>query len=155
MKNSSELGEGGQMTQQEQEIGFQQPPPYSVINAAIVYNPNNPGLSIAHSNWIPNNVNVFNGTSLDLLNQTLGSNERFTLSPVGRLGFTTRTIIVQIRDATQRPLISIMTIPGRNISRGAGNDHSIRIGAVIQMSNSSGQILLTGTENGQVHIHKR
>lgn len=151
MKNSAELGESVQMTQQQ--IGFQppeqfqQPPPYSVDN--IVYNTDNSSVPV-YPNWAPNNASVSSGSALNLFNQTLGSNERFILSPIGRFGCMTRTIIVQIRDAAQRPLISVMTIPGRNVSS-SDNGNSVRIGSVIQMTNSSGQTILTATENGQVY----
>lgn len=144
MKNSADLGESGQMTSQmtqQQEIGYQPPPPYSVEHTML-------------PNWAPStgfdgSNNGFNAT-LNSFNQTLGSNERFILAPMGRIGFTSRTIIVQLRDTAQRPLMSIMTVPGQNISTGGNHDHSIRVGSVIQMTNTSGQTLLTARENGQV-----
>lgn len=140
MKNTDDSGESGQMSSQmtqPQEIGFQQPPPYSVEPAVF-------------PNWIPNTGPNGSNATLNLFNQTLGSNERFIFAPIGRLNFSTRTIIVQLRDTAQRPLMSIMTLPGQHISTGGSNDNSIRVGSVIQMTNTSGQTLLTARENGQV-----
>lgn len=143
MKNTADLGESGQMTSemtQQQEIGFRLPPPYSVEHTVFpTYGP-------------PSAFDASNSSNatLNLFNQTLGNNERFIFAPMGRLGFTTRTIIVQLRDTAQRPLMSIMTLPGQNISTGGNNGNSIRLGSVIQMTNTSGQTLLTARENGQV-----
>lgn len=147
MKNTADFGESGQMTSQmthqlaqQPEIGFQQPPPYTIEHAF-------------YPNWGPNSgfggSNASNAT-LNLLNQAIGSNESFILAPIGRLGFTTRTIIVQLQDSAQRPLMSIMTVPGQNVSTGGNNNSSIRLGSVIQMANTNGQTLLTGRENGEV-----
>ncbi|KAJ6647130.1 hypothetical protein Bhyg_02350 [Pseudolycoriella hygida] len=135
MKNNVESGESAQMSQQ-QEIGFQQPPPYQEYSS--------------YPNWAPNNgFNNTNNSTLDLFSQALGSNESFILAPIGRFGFTTRTIIVQLQDISQRPLLSIMTLPGQNVPTGGHNGGSIRIGSVINMNNSFGQTLLTAKENGQ------
>lgn len=152
MKNNPEFGESVQMAQQP-EIGFQLPPPYSVENTGNIYNANNSNqtdVQILYPHWPPINSSGSSGAFLNLFNQSLGNNERFTFSPMGRVGFMTRTIIVQIRDNAQRPLLSVMTLPGRNVSTGGGNDNNIRIGSVIQMTNTTGQILLNATENGQV-----
>jgi len=156
MKNSTEFGTSGQIPQQQQAqqqhtIEFQPlPPPYTVENTGTAYNPTNwPAGHAVYPNWIPNTATASIASNLNLLNQTLGNEERFTLSPTGRFGFTTRTVVVQMRDSAQRPLVSIMILAGRNISTGGYNNDSIRIGSVIQMNNSYGQTLLTGAENGQ------
>lgn len=145
MKNTADLGESGQMTSQmemtqQPDMGFRLPPPYTVDHAV-------------YPTWGANNgFNGPNGSNatLNLFHQALGNNETFVLAPIGRLGITTRTIIVQLRDTAQRPLMSIMTTPGQNISRGRSHDNSIRVGSVIQMTNASGQTLLTARENGEV-----
>ncbi len=147
MKNFGDSGESGQMTiemnhhqQTQQEIGFNLPPPYTIDN--VMY-PNVFG------------ANSASNATLNMFNQTLGSNETFLLAPIGRVGLTTRTIIVQLQDTTQRPLMSIMTVPGQNISTGPGHENSIRVGSIIQMANTSGQTLLTARENGQVCEKKK
>lgn len=143
MKITNDSSESsGHMTiemNQQQEMGYHLPPPYSIEQAM-------------YPNFGINNTFGPNGTNptLNLFNQTLGNNERFVFAPIGRLGFTTRTIIVQLRDTSQRPLMSVMTVPGQNISTGGRNDNSIRVGSVIRMANTTGQTLLTARENGQV-----
>lgn len=140
MKNTVDSVESGQMTSQmtqqqaqQPEIGFHLPPPYSAEQ-------------ILFPNWAPNGSNA----TLNLFNQALGNNERFIFAPIGRFGFATRTIIVQLQDTARRPLLSIMTVPGQNISTGHNNHNSIRVGSVMQITNQSGQTLLTARENGQV-----
>lgn len=149
MKSSNE--ENGQMPQ-EQGNEYESPPPYTFDNVPTVYNNNSnvPTALPVNPNWTQNISNVFNHTSLDLLNQTLGNNERFTLFSTGQLGCMNRTAIVQIRDPAQRPILSVMTISGRNIPTARNNDNTIRIGSVIQITNSAGQTLLNGNESGQV-----
>lgn len=82
----------------------------------------------------------FNGTNatLDLFNQTLGNNNILRLASVGRLGLTTCWVDVQLRDTSQRPLMTVMMAPGQSI-HGGGHSPSI---TVLQMVDTSGQILL-------------
>lgn len=140
MKNSAYTGESGHVPiemNQRHEIGFQLPPPYSMEPPSF-------------SNFAPGNSFGSNvpSSTLNLFNETLNNQEQFILAPMGRFAVTTRTIIVQLQNTAQQPIMSIMTVPGQNIS--TGNDHSIRIGSVIQMTNTSGQVLLTAKEIGQV-----
>jgi len=138
MKNSNEFDESEQMPQ-AQPNEFQPPPPYYTVE--------NTNINAQHPNWTTNIPNIPNDSTLNIFNQTLGSNERLTISPTGRLGCMNRTIIVQIRDANQHPILSVMTTAGRNVS--TRNDNSARIGSVIQMTNSAGQTLLTANESVQ------
>lgn len=145
MKNTIESGESGQMAIQmnrQQEIGFHLPPPYTVEQNQYPIFGGDSAFGLNGSN-----------PTLNSFDQALGNNERFLLAPIGRLGLTTRTIIVQLQDTCQRPLMSIMTVPGQNISTGGGNNNTIRIGSVIRMASTTGQTLLTARETGQVKRH--
>ncbi|XP_037033439.1 uncharacterized protein LOC119072354 [Bradysia coprophila] len=141
MKNTAYTGESDEVAiemNQQQEIDFRLPPPYSVEPTSIPnFEP-----SSAFGSTVPN-------STLNLFNETLNDKERFILAPMGRVGFASRNIVVQLQNAAQQPIMSIMTVPGRSISTGTGNDDSIRVGSVIQMINTSGQVLLTAKENGQ------
>lgn len=158
MKNSAYTEESGQAAvevNQRQDISFQQPvqpPPYSSIpNFGQTSVPHFGPTSIPH--FAPSNAYALNipnpNSALNLFNETLNNMETFILAPMGRFGFATRTIIVQLQNAAQQPIMSIMTVPGQNVSNGHHNHHSVRVGSVIQMTNTSGQVLLTAKEVGQ------
>ncbi|KAG4074088.1 hypothetical protein HA402_014293 [Bradysia odoriphaga] len=141
MKNTAHTGESDEVAiemNQQQEIGFRLPPPYSLEPTSTP----NFGPTSTFGSTVPN-------STLNLFNEILNDKERFILAPMGRVGFATRTIVVQLQNAAQQPIMSIMTLPGRSISTGADNDNSVRVGSVIQMINTSGQVLLTAKENGQ------
>lgn len=145
MKNSAYTEESGQVAlevnqQQDNDFQLPPPPPYSIQPTSIPH--------FGPSNAYVSNIPIPNST-LNLFNETLNNHETFILAPMGRVGFGTRNIVVQLQNTAQQPIMSIMTIPGQNISTGH-NDHSIRIGSVVQMTNASGQILLTARETGQV-----
>lgn len=83
------------------------------------------------------NLTAYPNTTLNLFNETLGSNESFILTQSVCIGSS--EIRCTLRDAAQRPLLTIMTIRQRTYSR-----HSLT-GGFTNMTNTSGQILLTGS----------
>lgn len=81
-------------------------------------------------------------TNLHLFEQTLGNNESFFLTQIGRLDLR-KTFIAHIKNNAQRIIFIVTFIPGEIIPH-RQNSHMLRhTETVIQMTTASGQVLLT------------
>ncbi|XP_037033989.1 uncharacterized protein LOC119072796 [Bradysia coprophila] len=137
MENTTEGSEHGVTgVNQQQEIGSQLPPPYSTDPSVSDFLP--------ISYYDPNVPN----STLNVFEETLNNEDRFQLTPMGRVN-STGNIFVQFQNTAQQPIMSSKTVPPvQNIS--TGMDDSARAGHVIQITNtSSGQLLMTGKRTGE------
>jgi len=134
--NTRDSGQIPIVANQRHEIDFQQPPPYSVEPFIPEFVP---------GRYFDSNVP---NSTLNSFNETLCNEDTFRLAPMGRLDLT-GNVFVQLQNSAHQPIMSIKAVPPvQNIS--TGNEHSVRVGPLIQITNTMGQILITGKQIGEV-----
>lgn len=92
---------------------------------------------------IPDTSGSIMDLDLDLFSQTLGSNEKFALAVIGLVKIGEDSTI-HLKDTAQRILLIITHIVGPTLIVGVGSSRAhVPTEAVIQLTNTSGQPLLT------------